>query len=60
MFQSEVKEAGGQIRPGGCRATAASRLFAQAGTDGEHAKKYGEEMKVIRCVVTFYSSFFPT
>lgn len=38
MFQSEVKEAGGQIRPGGCRVTAASQLFAQAGTDGEHAK----------------------
>lgn len=60
VFQSEIKEAGGQIKPERSRATVPGELFAQAGEDREQDKKYRKGMKVIRCVATFYSSFLLT
>lgn len=60
VFQSEIKEAGGQIKPERSRVTVLGELFAQAGEDREQDKKYRKGMKVIRCVVTFYSSFLLT
>lgn len=60
VFQSEIKEAGGQIKPERSRATVPGELFAQAGKTGNKIKKYRKGMKVIRCVATFYSSFLLT
>lgn len=62
VFQSEIKEAGGQIKPERSRATVPGVLFAQAGEDREQDKKKinKKEMKVIRCAATFYSSFLQT
>lgn len=42
VFQSEIKEAGGQIKPERSRATLLDVLFAQAGEDGEQDKKEKE------------------
>lgn len=39
VFQSEIKEAGGQIKAERSRATVLDVLFAQAGEDGEQDKK---------------------
>lgn len=62
VFRSEIKEAGGQIKPERSRATVLGVLFAQSAKDREQdkEKKKKKKMKVIRCVATFYSSFLPT